>query len=98
MRNELYSNWLDRTTDFVLHRVPLGRLTFHDVGVVHQLMAGWSRRRSVEAAITVEHLLKRVLDDYHAGNERCSVNTRMYTMVSCIRNAFIEPHLALCAD
>lgn len=80
-RNE---QWLeDATDDFLDEQIyPSGSLAEDDLESINALMVAWSRRRSTEAALTVERLLKRVVDDMHAGNERVHVNTRMYTHVS----------------
>jgi hypothetical protein len=80
-RNE---QWLeDATDDFLDEQIyPTGSLAEDDLESINALMVAWSRRRSTEAALTVEKLLKRVVDDMHAGNERVHVHTRMYTHVS----------------
>ena len=56
-----------------------------DVESITGLMAAWVKRRSVEAALIVETLLKRVVDDMRANNADVHVTSRMYTIVS-IRN------------
>jgi hypothetical protein len=63
-------------------RVPLGSLSQDDVESIAGLMAAWVRRRSVDAALTVEQLLKRVVDDMRAQNPDVFVTARMYTIVS----------------
>jgi hypothetical protein len=80
-RNE---QWLeDATDDFLDEQIyPTGSLAEDDLESINALMVAWARRRSTEAALTVEKLLKRVVDDMHAGNERVHVHTRMYTHVS----------------
>jgi hypothetical protein len=80
-RNE---QWLeDATDDFLdVQLYPTGSLAEDDLESINALMVAWARRRSTEAALTVEKLLKRVVDDMHAGNERVHVHTRMYTHVS----------------
>jgi hypothetical protein len=80
-RNE---QWLEDATDDFLDAqlYPTGSLSEDDLESINALMVAWSRRRSTEAALTVEKLLKRVVDDMHAGNERVHVHTRMYTHVS----------------
>jgi hypothetical protein len=80
-RNE---QWLEDATDDFLDAqlYPTGSLAEDDLESINALMVAWARRRSTEAALTVEKLLKRVVDDMHAGNERVHVHTRMYTHVS----------------
>ena len=83
-RNE---EWLEEATRDVLEDkeglYPLGELTREDVDSIAGLMAAWARRGSVHAALTVERLLKRVVDDMRAGNhDVAQVSTRMYTYVS----------------
>jgi len=43
-------------------------------------MANWAKRKSTYAALQVEKLVKRVVDDHNAGNSDVNVTTRMYTM------------------
>lgn len=80
-RNE---QWLEDATNETLdlEKLPLGSLTEDDVESVTGLMAAWVRRRSVKAALVVEQLLKRVVDDMRAHNLDAHVTTRMYTIVS----------------
>jgi hypothetical protein len=80
-RNE---NWLEDATDEFLDmdKIPVGMLTQGDVESITGLMAAWVRRRSVEAALIVEQLLKRVVDDMRADNPDVHVTSRMYTIVS----------------
>jgi hypothetical protein len=82
-RNE---QWLEDATDDYLDEqmYPPGSLAEDDLESINALMVAWARRRSTEAALTVEKLLKRVVDDMNAGNDRVHVNTRMYTHVSTI--------------
>jgi hypothetical protein len=77
-------NWLEKSTDEVLdmENLPLGDLSEDDVESITGLMAAWVRRRSVEAALVVERLLKRVVDDMRAHNAGVHVTARMYTIVS----------------
>lgn len=77
-------NWLEEATDEVLDEemLPLGSLTEDDVLSITGLMSAWVRRRSIDAALRVEQLLKRVVDDMRAGNSEVHVTTRMYTIVS----------------
>ena len=78
--------WLEEATlDFLDEEVfPIGKLTEDDVESVLGLMAAWARKRSVDAALTVERLLKRVVDDIRYGNNPVvRVNTRFYSYVSC---------------
>ena len=79
-RNE---NWLEEASEALLdlEKVPLGSLTEEDVLSIAGLMAAWVRRRSLEAALSVEKLLKRVVDDMRAGNSDIHVTARMYTIV-----------------
>lgn len=76
--------WLEDATDEFLdiEKIPIGALAQSDVQSMIGLMAAWVRRRSVEAALIVEQLLKRVVDDIRAGNPDVHVNARMYTIVS----------------
>jgi hypothetical protein len=76
--------WLEDATDEFLDmdKIPLGTLTQDDVESITGLMAAWVRRRSVEAALIVEQLLKRVVDDMRANNPDVHVAARMYTIVS----------------
>jgi hypothetical protein len=78
------ANWLEESTEDVLNieKLPLGTLTEEDVESITGLMAAWVRRRSLEAALSVEKLLKRVVDDLRAGNTDIRVTARMYTIVS----------------
>ena len=83
-------NWVEDSTAEVmdLEKIPLGSLNEDDVESITGLMAAWVRRRSLEAALSVEKLLKRVVDDMRAGNTNVHVSARMYTIVSiCSRNA-----------
>jgi hypothetical protein len=75
-------SWLEHSTSNVLDvtRIPLGRLTTDDVETIAGLMAAWARKKSDQAALKVESLLKRVVDDRNAGNRSVKVTTRMYTM------------------
>ncbi|OEU15438.1 hypothetical protein FRACYDRAFT_208949 [Fragilariopsis cylindrus CCMP1102] len=43
-------------------------------------MVAWSRRRSTDAAMIVEQLLKRIVDEMQAGNKEVHVSTRMYSI------------------
>ena len=72
--------WLEEATLDMLDEemYPLGKLSEDDVEAVVGLMAAWARRRSLNAAITVERLLKRVVDDMRAGNMAVHVSTRFY--------------------
>lgn len=78
-RNE---RWLeDATEKFLdLSTIPLGRLAEDDVVSITGLMIAWSRRRSLEAALIVEQLLKRIVDDMRAGNRDVHVSTKTYTV------------------
>eukprot|EP00980_Cylindrotheca_fusiformis_P028627 scaffold22620_cov131-Cylindrotheca_fusiformis.AAC.22 len=78
-RNEL---WLeDATEEFLdVEKIPIGTMAQSDVETTTGLMAAWVRRQSVEAALTVEQLLKRVVDDMRAGNPDVHVTARMYTI------------------
>lgn len=81
---ERNQKWLEEATAELmdLKTFPIGTLTPDDVQSVAGLMAAWVRRRSVDAALMVEELLKRVVDDLRAGNRSIKVTTRMYTIVS----------------
>lgn len=74
------NRWLEDATDKVLNlsNFPLGSLAEADVVSFTGLMVEWSRRRSLEGAMIVERLLKRIVDDMRAGNEDVQVTTRMY--------------------
>jgi hypothetical protein len=78
--------WLENATEDTLdlEKVPLGSLTEDDVETITGLMAAWVRRRSIGAALAVERLLKRVVDDLRAGNTDIHVTTRLYTIVSSV--------------
>lgn len=78
------ANWLEEATEDVLNleNLPVGTLTEEGVESITGLMEAWVRRRSLEAALSVEKLLKRVVDDLRAGNTDIRVTTRMYTIVS----------------
>lgn len=58
---------------------PIGKLTEEDMETITGLMAAWARRRSLQAALTVEALLKRIIDDLKAGNT-FAVRTQHYTL------------------
>jgi hypothetical protein len=75
---------LEEATEDMLDtkRLPFGSLSEDDVESIAGLMAAWVRRRSVDAALTVEQLLKRVVDDMRAQNPDVFVTTKMYTIVS----------------
>lgn len=77
-------NWLEEASAEILDReeVPLGSLTEEDVDSIAGIMSAWIRRRSLDAALHVETLLKRVVDDMRAGNNDIHVTARMYTIVS----------------
>jgi pentatricopeptide repeat protein len=57
--------WLQEATDqFFDHDIyPLGQLTESDVEIITSLMAAWAQCRSSHAAVTVERLLQRVVED-----------------------------------
>lgn len=80
-RNE---NWLEEASEHLLNleEVPLASLTEDDVESIVGIMAAWVRRRSLKAAMLVEKLLKRVVDDMRAGNTDIHMTARMYTIVS----------------
>ena len=80
---------LENATEEILSfdSFPLGSLREDDVESIIGLMAAWVRRRSVDAALAVEKLLKRVVDDMRAHNAEVHVTTRMYTIVS-LRNLY----------
>lgn len=75
---------LEEVTDNMLDldQHPPGSLSPDDIEMMAELMTMWSRRRSPTAAVTVEKLLKRVVDEMHAGSPHAAAETRMY--VSCI--------------
>jgi hypothetical protein len=53
-------------------------LSMEDVNEVKGLMSAWARRGS---PLIVEQLLKRIIDDMHAGNDAIFVSTRFYAIV-----------------
>lgn len=63
------------------HTYPLGKLSEEDVETITGLMAAWGRRRSVTAALQVESLMKRIIDDMKAGNIDVHVRTQHYTLL-----------------
>lgn len=81
---ERHHQWLEMATAELLdlNTFPMGTLTPDNVESISGLMAAWVRRRSVDAALMVEELLKRVVDDLRAGNRSIKVTARMYTIVS----------------
>ena len=80
-RDDYYA-WLEQATSDVFDRsrIPLGLLTTDDVEHITVLMSNWAKRKSTKGALTVEMLLKRIVDDHNAGNMSVNVNTRMYTI------------------
>jgi hypothetical protein len=79
--------WLEEATLSLLNgdMYPIGELSEEDVMTIATLMAAWSKRKSVDAAMTVERLLKRVVDDMQVGNSVAQVTTRFYIYVSLQR-------------
>ena len=79
--NNNETSWLEQATADILDReqYPVGTLTEDDMDVICGLMASWPRRKSVQAAIQVEQLLKRIIDDMKYGNIFAHVTSRMYT-------------------
>jgi pentatricopeptide repeat protein len=79
---ERNQKWLEEATAELmdLKTFPIGTLTPDDVESIVGLMSAWVRRRSVDAALVVEELLKRVVDDLRAGNRSIKVTTRLYTI------------------
>jgi pentatricopeptide repeat protein len=75
-------HWLDDTTNDVLNykKLPLGSLTQSHVESIVSLMTIWSRKNSMVAALTVDRLLKRVIEDMNAGNQDVFVSNRMYAI------------------
>lgn len=61
---------------------PIGSLTERDVDEISRLMAAWAWRRTLEAAMTVDKLLDRVIADMKVGNPAASVDSAMYNYVS----------------
>lgn len=78
------AEWLEQATKTVLdpEKLPLGSMTPDDVSSISGLMSAWVKRCSVEACLTVEQLLKRIVDDMRANNPDAYVTARMYTTVS----------------
>lgn len=78
------SAWLEEATSSLLNEdmYPIGELSEDDVEAIASLMAAWSKRKSIDAAITVERLLKRVVDDMKVHNPAAHVSTRFYIYVS----------------
>jgi hypothetical protein len=80
---EIYASnkkWLERATDVILEH-PLGELRPGDGDNIETLMAAWAKRRSVEGAVSVERLLKRIVDDNRVNNQDVQVTARMYALV-----------------
>jgi hypothetical protein len=77
-------NWLEEASKDILDldKIPIGTLSEEDVESITGIMSAWVRRRSLEAALSVETLLKRVVDDMREGNSDVHVTARMYTIVS----------------
>lgn len=80
--------WLAKATEVVLdhNHYPLGSLTLEDVDKITVLMVSWVRQRSIKAALSVENLLKRVVDDMRANNKQVHVTAKMYALVSASLN------------
>ena len=78
------SAWLEEATLSILNEdmYPIGELSEEDIEAITSLMSAWSKRKSVDAAITVERLLKRVVDDMQVHNSVARVSTRFYIHVS----------------
>ena len=74
--------WLAKATEVVQDHsnYPLGHLTPEDVDKITELMGAWVKQRSVKAALSVDNLLKRVVDDMRANNHHVSVNAKMYSL------------------
>jgi hypothetical protein len=80
---EIYASnkkWLERATDVILEH-PQGELRPGDGDNIETLMAAWAKRRSVEGAVSVERLLKRIVDDIRVNNQDVQVTARMYALV-----------------
>ncbi len=77
---ERSERWLEDATEKIFDPsvLPLGSLADDDIVAITGLMIAWSRRNSLEGALKVENLLKRVVDDMRAGNEDAYVSTKMY--------------------
>jgi hypothetical protein len=95
--------WLEHGTHafFDLELYPLGTLTQEDVETMSGFMAAWARRRSVKSALTVERLLKRLVDDIRVqmscrnsnpGGVVVQVNTRLYTHVRYFCLVWLATH------
>jgi pentatricopeptide repeat protein len=69
--------WLQEATDqFFDHEIyPLGQLTESDVEMITSLMAAWARCRSSHAAVTVERLLQRVVEDLRYSSSQSNGKT-----------------------
>lgn len=77
-------NSLENVTSQFLYNqqlYPLGKLTEEDVEAITGLMGAWTRQRSVEAALQIESLLKRLVDDLKAGNTDISIRTQHYVLL-----------------
>ncbi|GKY95970.1 hypothetical protein MPSEU_000557500 [Mayamaea pseudoterrestris] len=63
--------WLKRMTSTICTKTP-GHLSTREISQGHELMYAWShletRRHTKEAALAVESLVKRVIDEQRAGN------------------------------
>lgn len=77
---ERSERWLEDATEKIFDTsfLPLGSLVDEDITAITGLMIAWSRRNSLEGALKVEDLLKRVVDDMRAGNVDAYVSTKMY--------------------
>jgi hypothetical protein len=60
---------------------PLGKLSEEDVEAITGLMGAWARKHSVDAALTIEKLLKRIIDDMKAGNTAIAIRTQHYVLL-----------------
>lgn len=82
--------WLGQATTMMLdrHEYPTGTLTDDDWKVLKRLMAEWPRQRSVAAAMTVEQLIKRAVEEVHSRDRRSftsspSSSARQSTLSDC---------------
>mmetsp|Transcript_3083 Transcript_3083/g.5784 ORF Transcript_3083/g.5784 Transcript_3083/m.5784 type:complete len:136 (-) Transcript_3083:5-412(-) len=70
---------LENTTKRI-DETPMGALSNDMYNQVHKVMDTLAKKRSTESALEVERLLKRVIDERHAGNMKAKATTVMYTM------------------
>jgi pentatricopeptide repeat protein len=77
------SSLLNVTTQFLSNEqmYPLGKLSTEDVEAITGLMGAWTKQRTVDAALQIELLLKRLVDDMKAGNTDITIRTQHYVLL-----------------